>query len=110
MNMAKRKAYLIVQMVLCIVLAGWLSVSAVQIFAEGSSLKAEQPMEAIYTREKAAEKLTPIAPLFFVSLGLTAVGWLLGVKGEERPVKDHDHAMDALHYLCHTRASRLRRA
>ena len=29
--------------------------------------------------------------------------------GEERPVKDHDHAMDALRYLCHTRASRFRR-
>ena len=31
-------------------------------------------------------------------------------RGEERPVKDHDHAMDALRYLCHTRASPLRRA
>ena len=30
-------------------------------------------------------------------------------KGEERPVKDHDHAMDALRYLCHTRATRFRR-
>ena len=24
-------------------------------------------------------------------------------RGEERPVKDHDHAMDALRYLCHTK-------
>lgn len=31
-------------------------------------------------------------------------------RGEERPVKDHDHAMDALRYLCHTRANRFRRA
>lgn len=31
-------------------------------------------------------------------------------RGEERPVKDHDHAMDALRYLCHTRAGGLRRA
>ena len=30
-------------------------------------------------------------------------------RGEERPVKDHDHAMDALRYLCHTLASRFRR-
>ena len=30
-------------------------------------------------------------------------------RGEERPVKDHDHAMDALRYLCHTRATRFRR-
>ena len=30
-------------------------------------------------------------------------------RGEERPVKDHDHAMDALRYLCHTLDHRLRR-
>ena len=30
-------------------------------------------------------------------------------RGEERPVKDHDHAMDALRYLCHTLSSRFRR-
>lgn len=31
-------------------------------------------------------------------------------RGEERPVKEHDHAMDALRYLCHTRTNRFRRA
>ena len=31
-------------------------------------------------------------------------------RGEERPVKEHDHAMDALRYLCHTCTSRFRRA
>ena len=30
-------------------------------------------------------------------------------RGEERPVKEHDHAMDALRYLCHTLSSRFRR-
>ncbi len=30
-------------------------------------------------------------------------------RGEERPVKEHDHAMDALRYLCHTLTSRFRR-
>ena len=30
-------------------------------------------------------------------------------RGEERPVKDHDHAMDALRYLCHTKSNRFRR-
>ena len=32
------------------------------------------------------------------------------MKGEERPVKVHDHAMDALRYLCHTKATRFRMA
>ena len=31
------------------------------------------------------------------------------MRGEERPVKDHDHAMDALRYLCQTRTTRFRR-
>ena len=31
-------------------------------------------------------------------------------KGEERPVKEHDHAMDAMRYLCHTKTSRFRMA
>ena len=30
------------------------------------------------------------------------------LRGEERPVKDHDHAMDALRYLCLTRTNRFR--
>jgi len=29
-------------------------------------------------------------------------------RGEEKPVKDHDHAMDALRYLCHTLNNRFR--
>ena len=30
-------------------------------------------------------------------------------RGEERPLKEHDHAMDALRYLCHTLTDRFRR-
>ena len=30
-------------------------------------------------------------------------------RGEERPLKERDHAMDALRYLCHTRSGRFRR-
>ena len=31
------------------------------------------------------------------------------LKGEEKPLKERDHAMDALRYLCHTRTNRFRR-
>ncbi|MBP3721544.1 MAG: PBSX family phage terminase large subunit [Clostridia bacterium] len=31
------------------------------------------------------------------------------LRGEERPLKERDHAMDALRYLCHTRTNRFRR-
>ena len=30
-------------------------------------------------------------------------------RGEEKPLKERDHAMDALRYLCHTRTNRFRR-
>ena len=30
------------------------------------------------------------------------------LRGEERPLKQFDHAMDAMRYLCHTRAGRFR--
>ena len=30
-------------------------------------------------------------------------------RGEEKPLKENDHAMDALRYLCHTRTNRFRR-
>ena len=31
------------------------------------------------------------------------------LKGEEKPLKERDHAMDAMRYLCHTRTTRFRR-
>ena len=31
------------------------------------------------------------------------------LRGEERPLKERDHAMDALRYLCHTKTTRFRR-
>jgi len=31
------------------------------------------------------------------------------LKGEEKPLKERDHAMDALRYLCHTKGDRFRR-
>ncbi len=31
------------------------------------------------------------------------------LRGEERPLKERDHAMDALRYLCHTKTNRFRR-
>ncbi|MCR4818775.1 MAG: hypothetical protein K5841_07460 [Fretibacterium sp.] len=44
------------------------------LYREGAARRAEHPLEWIYTSEKAAEKFTPIAPIFFVFLCLTAMG------------------------------------
>ena len=88
--MTRVKVYLIVQAVLCLLLVILLSVSAVNIYREGSARKAEHPLESIYTTEDVARKAAPILPLFFIAVGMTAAGLLLGVKDEhtEKPVQD----------------------
>ncbi|MER2150323.1 MAG: CD1871A family CXXC motif-containing protein [Candidatus Limivicinus sp.] len=88
--MTEKKLYLIVQSVLCVLLVILLSASAVSIYREGMARRAEDPMASIYTREIAAEKFKPIAPLFFGAIGMTVAGWLLAVSDDnaDKPVKD----------------------
>ena len=80
--MSRTRIYLILQAVLCILLVFLLSVSAVDIYREGLVRKEENPLEPIYTREIVAEKAAPIAPLFFVSIGLLIAGLVLEIKDE----------------------------
>ena len=88
--MTRNKIYLIIQAAVCVVLVVLLCVSAVTIYREGAARKAERPLEPIYTREIAAEKFAPIAPLFFTAIGLMIAGLVLGVRDEnaEKPVGD----------------------
>ena len=88
--MTEKKLYLIIQSILCILLAVLFALSAVSIYREGSAKKAEDPMASVYSREKTAEKFRPIAPLFFCAVGMTAAGWVLAEKDDStgRPVKD----------------------
>ncbi len=96
--MTRTKAYLILQAAVCIVLVVLLSVSALTIYQEGMARKAEHPLESIYTREIAAEKFAPIAPLFFASLGLMIAGLVMGARDEEadRPVRDAELTRDLM--------------
>ena len=86
--MSGRKVYLILQALLCVLLVALLSASAVDIYRQGMARRAERPLEPIYTREIAAERFAPIAPLFFVGVGLALAGLLLGVRDEEKHVRD----------------------
>ena len=88
--MTRNKIYLIIQAALCVLLVALLCVSAVTVYREGAARKAERPLESIYTREIAAEKFAPIAPLFFTALGLMVAGLVLGVRDEsaDKPVED----------------------
>ena len=74
-----KKTILILQAVVCIVLALWLAVGAVAIWIEGSARKAEDPLESIYTAENVGARLGQILPAILLSLCLMAAGILLGI-------------------------------
>lgn len=87
--MDKRKAVLLVQSILCVVLALLLIAGVLGIYVQGSAAKADNPLAWIFSRELVAQRLRPIAPLFFAALGVTLLGLVLGVKDENglKPVK-----------------------
>ena len=76
------RLFLIVQLVLCILLAVLLIVSVIGIYLDGVTARAENPLAAIFSREIVAERFRPVAPLFFAVVGLSATGLFLDVKDE----------------------------
>jgi len=91
--MNRKKAYLIIQLILCILLAGLLIAAAVGIYREGLALRqAGDALAWIYTKEKAADAFAPIAPVFFGAIGLMAAGLILGIQDSrlEKPVQDDE--------------------
>ncbi len=87
--MNKTKAFLIVQSLLCVLLAILLITAVVSIYREGSAVQAENPLAWIFSREIVAERFRPIAPVLFATIGLAVIGLILGVKDENglKPVK-----------------------
>ena len=87
--MKNNRIFLIIQSILCILLAALLITAVIGIYRNGSAARAENPLAWIFTREIVAERFRPIAPLFFAAVVLTAVGLILGVKDENglKPVK-----------------------
>lgn len=89
--MKKRNIWLIVQSVLCILIAAMLSYSAVRIYLEGSAYQAAgHPTEWIYTREKVLSALIPVLPVFIISLGVNLFCVVKGYKDEEAEKPVHD--------------------
>ena len=81
--MKKDRLILAVQSILCVLLALLLIAAVIGIYREGAAARAEDPLARIFTQALAAERLRPIAPLFFAAVGLTAVGLLLRVRDEK---------------------------
>ena len=86
----KKKLFLILQSVLCLALALGLAAGTLGIYREGSARQAADPLSWIYTREKAAAALVPVLPLIILSLIMTIVGLVMGIRDEEghKIVKD----------------------
>ena len=90
-NMTRTKLFLIVQAVLCAVIAVLLAAGALSLYLDGAAKQAEGDLfYYMFTRERAAAKLLPILPLLFCAFGLTVAGVILGIRDEnaEKPVRD----------------------
>lgn len=96
--MTTKKAYLLLQAILCFLLVIILISTVIGIYREGQTRKAAHPLEWVYTREIVAEKLGPIAPMIFLSLGMGLAGIILDVKDDNafRPVKDTELSRDLI--------------
>lgn len=81
--MTRKKVYLIIQTVLCVLLVVLLSRAAIRIFQEGSEAVLKNPLAYVYTPEAVAREFAAIAPVLFVSIGMAAAGLVLGVKDDQ---------------------------
>ena len=87
--MNRKKLFLILQSLLCILLAVLLASAVIFIYREGAALKGEDPLAWIFTREKIGAYLRTIRPLFYITVVFAVIGLILGVKDERglKPVK-----------------------
>ena len=88
-DMDKKKLVRTAQSVLCVIIAVMLITAALGICREGLALKAADPLNRIYTREKAAAALRPVLPLFVISVVLTVIGLIAGIREEHEEKTVH---------------------
>ena len=78
--MNRNRIILVLQAVVCVLLAVLLAAGAVCICRDGLARRAEDPLESVYTPEKAAGVLAAAVPLVIAFLVLLGIGLALGVK------------------------------
>ena len=76
----KGKILPILLAVCCIALAVILAAGAIVLYVDGAARRAENPLESIYTAEKAGQVMKAALPLFLVLLCALVVSIALGVK------------------------------
>ena len=89
--MTRKNLFMIVQAVLCAVIAVLLAAGALSLYLDGAAKQAEGDLfYYMFTRERVGARLQPILPLLFCALGLTVAGVILGIRDDnaEKPVRD----------------------
>ena len=97
--MSKNRMFLIIQALLCVLIAAVLSVLTVRTFIEGSAWQAAgHPSDWFYTREKAGQALLVVLPFICASAVMTMIGAVKGIKDEEaeKPVQDAELARNLI--------------
>ena len=88
--MSRKKIYLMIQSLLCILAAVLLASGAIGLYLDGAARQAEGDLfYYMYTRERVADLLQKIMPLLFAGLGLSIGGIILGIRDErmDRPAE-----------------------
>ena len=87
--MTRKKAFLVVQSLLCVLTALLLAGGILFLYLDGTAKQADDGSFFIFTREKAGAALLPGLLAGFLALGLAAAGLTLGIrdKNAEKPVR-----------------------
>lgn len=89
--MTRKRTYLLIQTLLCLLAAGYLIFTAVDIYLTGAPIKAnEDVFYSIFTREKVVERIAPVRPVFLIAVGIGIAGWILGIGGDRVQVQDSE--------------------
>ena len=89
--MTRKKLFMVLQAVLCAVIAALLAEAALSLYLDGAAKQAEGDLfYYMFTRERVGAKLLPILPLLCCAVGLSVAGVILGIRDEnaDKPVKD----------------------
>jgi hypothetical protein len=98
--MTGKRVYLTVQAFVCALAAALLVAAAIGLYREGTAVQKETGdlFYYIYTWDKAGARLAPLLPLIYGALGMTAAGWILGVRDEnaDKPARNEKISRDLI--------------
>ena len=81
--MSRNRLYLIIQTVLILLLSAAAAGAAIDVCRTGLAARAHNPLSPVYTTQVVRRHLTALAPLFFITVGTTIAGRILGMHGQQ---------------------------